>query len=249
MKRILFATVASAALGMGGAALAADVPARAPVYKAPPVAAPIVYNWTGIYVGIQGGWAWANVSGTGTDLAGTFPGSYSYRPDGLVGGGHVGFNYQFPSNVVVGLEADIEASGIDGSGNYLNTVGTAYTHSTDIDWLGSVRGRLGYAFNNWLVYATGGFAWAKADYSVAFTGAAPFHTWSKTHTGWTLGAGVEYGFTPSLSGRLEYRYSDFGSGSDSNAAVNSVDSLDLDSHAVRIGLSYRFGGGPVFARY
>jgi outer membrane immunogenic protein len=130
----------------------------------------------------------------------------------------------------------VNGSSLDGTG------GPTYRHTTDIAWLASLRTRFGVAADNWLFYATGGVALANADYSVALAGSAPFHRHSKTHVGWTLGAGIEYAVTSKLTTRIEYRYADFGSTRDVDTSVNSIEQLNLTVHAVRLGVSYRFGG-------
>lgn len=243
MKKILLGTVGLMALGLATSANAADLRGRAPVYKAP-VAVAMVYNWTGFYIGGQVGGLW----GTTDAVSGPFPGlinqSYSYNLSGVAGGLHAGYNFQF-SNLVVGAEADIEASSVDNTG--IGTLG--YTHQTRMPWLGSVRARAGYAMGNTLLYATGGWAYGHVEITKAVApGAAPFAQFDDTRSGWTVGGGVEHAFAPNWTGRIEYRYTDLGTTDFTSVAANSQDSSTVKFHAVRAGISYKFGG-PVVARY
>ncbi|XSC46933.1 outer membrane protein [Bradyrhizobium sp. RDT10] len=99
-----------------------------------------------------------------------FSDPYSVDPSGVIGGGFVGYNWQF-SNVVLGIEADWQASDLNASGNFANNVGTLYTIGTSVKDYGSVRGRLGFAFDRWMVFGTAGWAWGSWDTSYGFAGA------------------------------------------------------------------------------
>lgn len=210
-----------AAIVVSGPAFAADL-APAPI-EPQPVVMPLAYDWTGFYVGAQVGYAWGSLD---TDAA--------FLPDpdtdGVVGGAHIGYNAQF-NQIVVGLEGDIEASGMGGD----ERIGD-FTVNADNNWQGSVRARLGYAFDNVLPYVTGGVAFSDWDFTLREAGVAGRVEESDTLTGWTVGAGIEYGFTQNITARLEYRYTDFGS-SDFNADDGDA---DLTSNAVRVGVSYKF---------
>jgi outer membrane immunogenic protein len=243
MKKIVLA-VAALAIGTVSAS-AADMAAR-PYTKAP-VAAPIaVYNWTGFYLGAQVGYAWGDNRTTEFVTATGVPTGFTqgFNMDGFVGGGHVGYNWQV-GQFVFGLEGDIEGADINGGYRLANLNGTDFR----LDTQASIRGRLGVAFNNSLLYVTGGAAWADMEHTYVFANTL-FETHSTTRTGWTVGAGWEYGFTPNWSARLEYRYTDFGSFR--NASIFSFPGLSYEHdpvfHTVRGGISYRFGG-PVVARY
>src|SRR5690606_14463473 len=118
-----------------------------------------------------------------------------------------------PSNVVVGIEADIAYANIDGFGGGFDSGGIAappgYGNDVDVNWTGAVRARLGYAVDRFLPYIAGGVAFADVDFTD--NDSPDFDTDGDTMVGWTIGAGVEYAFTDALIGRLEYRYTDFGS--------------------------------------
>jgi outer membrane immunogenic protein len=246
MKKIAFA---AAALALGTvSASAADMAAR---YTKAPVAVAAVYNWTGFYIGADVGYGWGRSTGTLANAAGLFPVNYSLDPSGVIGGGFVGYNYQF-SNVVLGVEADWQASDLNQSGNFLLGGVPTYTIGTKVKDYGSVRGRLGLAFDRWMVFGTGGFAWGSWDTSYAFIGATPFVTSSvSSHAGWTAGVGVEYAFTNEWLARAEYRYTDLGRASFVSALTNSSELGNrVTINDVRVGIAYKFGGpGPVVAKY
>lgn len=243
MKKILLGTVALIALGAAAPALAADLPART-YTKAPAYAAPL-FTWTGFYIGLQAGGLWGNTDAVSGPFGGPNNQSYGYDFSGFVGGAHVGYNFQIAPNFIAGIEGDFEGTSVDDTG--VGTLG--FTHNTQIDWLGSIRGRLGYAWDTTMIYATGGWAFGRVDITKAVApGAAAFATYSDTRSGWTLGAGVEHAFTPNWTARLEYRYTDLGSDDFASAAVNSQDSSDVTFHALRAGITYKFGG-PAVARY
>ncbi|KYG97656.1 outer membrane protein [Bradyrhizobium sp. DOA1] len=241
MKRFVIAA-AALVLGTAGAS-AADMAAR-PYTKAPaPVAA--VYNWTGFYIGAQVGYAWGDNGTREFDPAGVPTGLVQgFNANGVVGGGHVGYNWQF-GQFVFGLEGDIEGADVNGGYRLGNLNGTDFR----IDAQASIRGRLGVAFNNSLLYVTGGAAWADMDHTYVLANTL-FETVSTTRTGWTVGAGWEYGFTPNWSARVEYRYTDFGNFRNTSVVAFPGFSYEHDPvfHTVRAGVSYRFGG-PVVARY
>jgi outer membrane immunogenic protein len=173
-------------------------------------------------------------------------------PRGFIGGGHAGYNWQSGA-FVYGLEADVEGADIKGTGNYRFLGGAPILDHVDskTDFQGSFRGRLGWAANNWLFYATGGLAWADIKHTYV-TGIAgpPANSFSTTRAGYTVGAGVEYGFTPNWSGRLEYRYSDYGTLTNNVGAqfVGGLQDQKITDNSVRVGLSYRWGGAVV-AKY
>ncbi|MGX5803373.1 outer membrane beta-barrel protein [Bradyrhizobium sp. Arg314] len=225
MKSILLATAALVAAT--GSAFAADVLAQEPVAS--------TYNWTGLYVGAQAGYEWAK---TGYSFSNGAPGG-SFTPSGFVGGVYVGYNHQFDSPLVVGLEGDIEYANVKDSFN--NPFGFNSAGSADLRWQGSVRARVGYAFDRFLPYVTGGVAFGNFRFEGG-PNPATLMSWSKTKTGWTIGAGLEYAFTDKWSARVEYRYTDFGTANGNLAPAFStvVESMKVRDHAVRVGVSYKF---------
>ena len=232
MKSLLFATVALAALTTG--AMAADAVTKVLPAPTPAPAAPI-YNWTGAYIGGQIGYEWARTSYT---FSNAVPNG-SFTPSGFVGGVHVGYNYQFDTPLVVGVEGDIEYANVKGGFN--NPFGGMSAGSADLRWQGSARVRIGYALDRFLPYVTGGVAFG----NFRFEGGpdpASLMSWTKTRVGWTIGGGLEYAFSRNWSARIEYRYTDFGTAASDLAPAYSfvTETMKVRDHAVRIGVSYKF---------
>ncbi len=223
-----------------GPVLAADLGpnGRRQQWGAPqPAYYPAAFRWTGFYAGLQAGYGWGTTDAVSTTISSGVQQGFSYATSGAVGGAHAGYNWQLNNNLVLGLETDIELSGIGGSG--IGTMGGG--HITNIDWLGSFRARAGYAAGNTLLYLTGGLAYGgvSVDRS-AGAGFTPVIGDSGWKTGWTLGAGIEHAFTSNISARLEYRYTDLGQISYSAPSVNLNDKSDVTHSAVRAGLSFKF---------
>jgi outer membrane immunogenic protein len=228
--KLTAAVAAIIGLGAAQAAVAADLPAR-PVYKAP-AAMPMIYNWSGIYIGghIGGGWNNVDVLGAGANSS------------GFIGGGQIGANWQWGS-MVLGLQADISATDLSDTSSLATTSANYKT-----DWVSTLTGRIGYAQNNWLAYFKGGAAWAHNKYSVVDPGVSNY-TGNDTETGWTVGGGLEYGFSPNWSAFIEYNYIDLGTRNVTlvdpvlGAAVTPV---KQDIQMVKAGINYRFNtmAGP-----
>lgn len=232
---------ATAALGFLTAhAVAADLgpyPRRPAWGAAQPAYYPEAFRWTGFYAGIQAGYGWGDTDATSSTLGSGIAQGFSYTTSGAVGGIHAGYNWQLNRNFVLGLETDLEASGIGGSG--IGTLGGG--HITNIDWLGSLRARGGFAAGNTLFYLTGGLAYGgvSVDRS-AGAGFTPFIGESVWKTGWTLGAGIEHAFAPNITARIEYRYTDLGQITYTSPAAGLTDTSDVTHSAVRAGLSFKF---------
>ena len=235
MRKVSLGSVAASALFLICAnANAADLPARPSAYATPVAAA---YNWTGIYVGLNGGWGWGQQDPLNI-ISNRFDNSSIGFSGGLFGG-TLGAQIQ-SSHVVLGFESDIDWANLKGSSNVSPTVAGGLlglvSATTNIDWVATARARVGYAFDNVLVYGTGGLAvlGAKTSLSLVPGGAAcgailTGCAGASRQIGAALGGGVEYGLTPNLSAKLEYLY------------VSAV-SLDVSHHSeVRAGVNYRFG--------
>ena len=229
MKKVLLASACLFALA--APASAADLAAR-PYTKAP-IAPAAVYNWTGFYLGIVGGGAWEASSG-------------DPKMQGGFVGGTAGYNWQ-TGNVVFGIEAD--GAWADVSASAAGTVfvagvgGIPASVSSKTDAMGTVRGRIGWAVNNVLLYVNGGYAWI--DNKVTATLGAASISDSKWHSGWTVGAGVEAFFAPQWSVKGEYLYRSLGG---ETYFSGTVPSGTLNLHTVQVGVNYHFGG-PVVAKY
>ncbi|MBA1144270.1 outer membrane protein [Mesorhizobium neociceri] len=240
-------------------------------------------SWSGVYVGANIGYGWdsgdptlalkpaperappgfpiEDIQGIIDALveSGSFPTSLSPSARGIVGGGQLGYNWQLPSNWVVGVEADLQASGIKGSETaviidppFFDSTSTSV--SKKVDWYGTVRARAGYLVNpQWLVYATGGLAYGKTRLGFHVDnltqGCFPDATIcgddsaSETRVGWTLGTGVETMLAPNWSVKAEYLYVDLGKQTFDAATITPVDfkvSAKYHEQTVRIGLNYHF---------
>jgi opacity protein-like surface antigen/outer membrane receptor protein involved in Fe transport len=232
-------------------------PARAPAlfYKAPP--APHAYDWTGIYIGADGGYGWVASSGTLTTAAGAPIAPYDYGVSGTSAGAFIGGDYQF-NRFVVGAEGDWQASNLIGnsqaSSSFGMTAGTfpggPFTVSTTIKDYGSIRARFGVAFDRFLLFGTAGWAWGNPSNAYALYGAPPFLTHGGISSGWTAGAGIDYAFTNDVFGRIEYRYTNLGTSSFVSGPTDSADAGHrVPISDVRAGIAYKLGGNPIFARY
>lgn len=247
-------------------ASAADLPVKAPRYIPPSV-----YNWTGFYIGGNAGYGWGNANdamvlgggwladGTGDNVPLTALGNGQLEPKGFTGGIQAGFNYQ-TGQWVLGIETDANYFGVKedfSSGAFTNpTSGNSYalTSSFESNWLITVRPRIGYAFDRFLVYVTGGLAVAHQKFSqnitqlnLAFTEAGSV---SKTTAGWAVGVGAEWALGYQWSLRTEYLYVDPGSVSLTTSGVCPVilgcgnytgtHSAHLKANIIRAGINYRF---------
>lgn len=272
MKKLLAA--ATLATLIGTPVFAADM--AAPVYKAPPPAEP-VWSWTGFYIGANGGYGWGNTSTTATTFqpAGTVPNpvipnlAFSQKPNGPVFGGQVGYNFQVSQTWLIGIEGDFDTAGLNKASSFVNldplggSGGLAtdgFQEHTDIRWLATIRGRLGWTSGPNLFYVTGGGAWENLHTNVllsADTMAAVFSTssagsFSHTYSGWVAGLGYERMITPNWIVRAEYLHYGFQGTSTNALGVTCTvfgaggtcgQNISISSNSVdvaRLGLSYKF---------
>ncbi|MGH6837861.1 MAG: outer membrane protein [Methylocella sp.] len=251
LRRLLLASVG--AMALTGAALAADLPSRAPppVYLPPPP----VFTWTGLYAGINAGGTWSSSNSVQTTAVPIEPAAATFESElalssalattsvpvsnsGFIGGGQIGYNYQFYNSWLIGIEADIQgvagnsssssvsASGVP-AGFPTETITSTVSASKRLDYFGTVRGRLGFLVTpTFLAYGTGGLAYGGVRSSVqidqqnldtvATDFGAPFSSFgslSNSRVGWTAGGGVEWLFLPNWSLKVEYLYYDLNSAS------------------------------------
>jgi outer membrane immunogenic protein len=249
-----FGLAVTAAL-MAAPALAAELapPAPTPYYKAPAPVEPVCM-WCGFYIGANVGGSWGNARSS-FDAPG-FPAFFSdtTHPDGVIGGGQLGYNWQV-GNAVFGIESDIQGSdqrdslSLAALATPLGAVGLSQADKEN--WFGTTRGRLGFApgGSNWLLYGTGGVAYG--DVHSAFTlttpiGAATVSN-SATRVGWTGGGGLEYMFLPRWSVKAEYLYMDLGS-ADLALPFALTQHIRFHDNIARVGINYRFGDGPIGPR-
>jgi outer membrane immunogenic protein len=232
-------------------AKAADLPVSV---KAPaPVAAP-AYNWSGFYIGGHVGGAWGDKDWTfiNSNVAIIAPDSFgSHNVSGLIAGGQIGLNWQpWGSNWVFGVEAQGSWSNADGE----HTPG-GLGFRTEVETLITITGRVGYAFDRVLVYAKGGYAYARDKYELFDpSGVDPTFFSEHNRSGWTVGGGAEVAVWQNWSAKLEYNFMDFGKKQvDFSDIFGNFFSFDAEQkiHVVKFGINYRFGGasGPVAARY
>jgi outer membrane immunogenic protein len=263
----------------GGGVLMKKSIAAALLCSALPVsahAAPLpTFTWTGFYVGVNEGYSFGNSTKTNSFNDGEgFSGPVSWDHAGLSGfsgGGQFGYHYEFENNVVLGFEADFQGSTLNGG---YPTISRSYTYDdgegggygagsssrgsqTSVNWWGTLRGRFGYAFGNFLPYVTGGFAYGRIEntrtYSAQgygyFDDGEGYYSYNRNRTssyggvvpGWTVGTGFEYALTQNVIFKLEYLYTDL-------ANLNHVSSYDSDYSSstkvtfstVRAGLSWKF---------
>lgn len=240
MIRYIFAITAAATFGMAGAAQAADLT----IAPAEPAASP-TYNWTGLYAGVHAGYGWGDFDSPLNDEI-FLLGNLGRDPDGIFGGGQIGYNYQFDNNLVAGFEIDASLADLDGVGEMVFISGperATLSQGSKIDAFGTVRGRLGYAADRFLPYVTGGLAWARASYEFGLDvqGGPSIHFADKqTFTGWTVGAGLEYAVTNNVTAKVEYAYADLGSQDFRFDAVTPAARGDLTLQTVKFGLNYKF---------
>jgi outer membrane immunogenic protein len=257
MKKILVATTALVALA-AAPAVAADLAVKAPpVYKAPP---PIAYfSWTGCYVGGNVGGVWVNKDFALTGVAVSPFGGVNFNPIGVgshtassfIGGVQAGCDYQFAGGFVIGIAGDYDWTGAKGS--HVDPFTGLTTLQSNTKSLASVTGRVGYAWDRFLGYVKGGGAWERDDYQWFLTanpGLFPFSA-SETRSGWTVGVGGEYAFTNWISGFAEYDYYDFGTRNVGFVLgpVTLATNVKETKSVFKVGLNFRWGAGPVVARY
>jgi len=239
--------IAAAVAVPSGTAFAADLPTTKgpPVFKAPPPA----FTWTGFYVGGQAGYQWGHADALILGPAGGFLAGLPDNPSGFIGGAHLGYNYQL-DQIVLGIEGDIEGSTFAGPLTGPLAPGPAgpagsplpvppFNHLANrIPLQASLRGRIGYAWDRALLYATGGLALADVENAYGSPGDV-FWGW---RPGWTAGGGGEYAIDNNWSVRIEYRYSDFGHYYLGlvNTFPGDIARVRLYDSAVRAGFSYKF---------
>jgi len=283
MKNLPFAAVLAALSSTG--ALAADLPSRSapPVFVPPPV-----FSWTGFYLGVNAGYAFdgdqstriaANDAFSATGLAGGFVAPFTRnRSDGFTGGGQIGYNYEFANSayfgggggVVLGLEADASYTGLSHTVDTIGTAGDDTQIHARTAFVGTVRGRLGYAFDRFLVYGTGGFAYGDVHSSTGILAGGVtgyFGAQNALRPGYTYGGGVEYALpvtsflnvfhSSAVTVKAEFLHYDLGSTSylslDAANGSSFTSRVHTEGNLVRAGLNFKFDSyapaAPVVAKY
>ena len=229
----VFAGLGLGLLALDSPAIAADV--RLPI-KAPHIQS--VFDWTGFYIGAHAGFGRGSSSAVLTDPAITASsGSFG----GVIGGVQAGYNVQLSSGIVLGAEADITFPNYLASNSIAALLATPRSDVVEqLDYAGSLRGRIGYASGHWLAYATGGLAWAGERF-VNTPAIGSEEKELNVRLGWAAGAGVEYAFAPHWSLRLEYLYSRFEQADIRFPSATQISS-SLDLQSIRVGLNRKFDG-------
>jgi len=253
MKKILLATVAT--LVLSTSAMAADL------YTPMPEPVP-AFSWNGFYGGVNGGYAWWETKGT--DINGwttafpdiAAPVSLTAKGDGFTGGGQIGYSFQM-NQIVFGAEADISYLDVSGSKRF-GGIATDNAIVSGDGYLGTVRGRLGFSFDRFMVYGTGGLAFGDTGSKwLDDDGTYTFSLKSGNQVGWTVGGGLEYAMTDTISLKGEYLYYDLGSENLSYTPTNPVPAgnycsaggndgtscnfkLDNSGSVVRVGVNFHF---------
>lgn len=224
-------------------ASAADLP-----LKAPP-AAYAAYNWTGFYGGGEFGGGWATEQVTNVEGGTSFPSGSIDNPinySGVLGGLYAGYNYQI-NWLVVGVDGDYTWANLKGSATDVSRVdGEVANFSGSVHWISTATGRVGYATNNWLFFAKAGWAWAGfSDGSVQdFASGAFDHTTtdSTSRNGWTVGGGIEWGFSAHWSAKLEYDFVNFNTTTYNATETTRFDVVSFPSRSATSSLNMLKGG-------
>jgi outer membrane immunogenic protein len=249
VKRIIVAGVLLLAGVAGVAAADMPVPQGAPV--PPPIYRPAFYDWSGVYVGVNGGYGWGQANWT--DINGS---TGNFNTNAFLIGGTLGANYQ-TGPYIVGFEGDIDWTNLSGTSSSVGCINLSAgllpagsTCTTKQDWLGTARARLGYAFDRVFLFGTAGAAFGNERVIVNVPGVGSVSNSIPPQLGWTVGAGVEYAFTEAISAKAEYLFVQLGTAScpvatgcipAAFAAVGGTPtSHSLYENLVRAGVNYRF---------
>ncbi len=269
MIRKLSISSIGVAMVCSSAALAADLPSNLP----PPVPYIPAFTWTGFYLGANVGFGGDRFvypfSAAAVGGGAAFAGNFSITSGGVLGGGQVGYNWEFPNNFLLGFETDFDGAAIRGklTSNAGGVVGLPFGSAAEmgsrINYIGTVRGRVGYAWDRFLVYGTGGFAYSQVNFSASAAvgtgglGGAISTSQNDGLTGWTAGGGFEYAITNNLTVKTEYLYVNLGTNTIANSNVLGVAGGNLKqtttANIVRAGLNYKFdlfaSSAAVVAKY
>ncbi len=191
-----------------------------------------VASWTGFYIGVNGGYAWDAWDRHG-----------GMEDNGGFGGGQIGYNWQGWSlnrNLVLGLEADFQGSGIDNSRDVMLFGTDAAIHKRSIDDFGTVRGRIGYALDRTLVYFTGGFAYGDKNNEWDDQTSGNVYKDTGTKTGYVLGGGLEYKINPAWSLKAEYQYIDLSHDNATDVLGGYLRTKDTELNTLRGGINFHF---------
>jgi outer membrane immunogenic protein len=253
MKRLLLASVAAVTLFSGGAR-AADMAVKAPPPPPPP---PPAFSWTGFYVGgnVGGGWF------TAPSLDTTFRGNIgSAEGNGsFIGGGQVGFNWQFSPYAVFGGEFFMDAVSNDNSNSitFLGLNGNTFQASAQANWIATATGRLGITapiWDHWLLYAKGGGGWLNTQAALTNLNTGGSISTSSTRDGWVVGVGIEWAFSQNWTGKIEWQRLELNDFSVGPVLGDTLNVRNANINTLTFGINYLFSWGgysapPVVGRY
>ena len=227
-----FSLGAALVFAFGGSSRAADLIGQVPLQAPPSVAVP--FDWTGAYfgghVGYSRGYGRNTLFDPDPTAAGTSFGS-------LFGGLQFGYNYLLPSRLLVGIEGDISFPNFLDDGIVASRPTPTSTVTEKLDFVSTVRGRAGYAFDHWLFYATGGLAWSQARFLEDSGLTGNEDKILRMRAGWALGAGAELAIAPGWTARLEYLYDHLGKASGTFPSGTGYESTTVDLYSLRLGLN------------
>jgi outer membrane immunogenic protein len=240
MKRVLLTTVALGALALRSQAMAADLPV-----KAAPLAPP-TYDWSGFYVGGFGGYGFGNQNiNNSTGPAGFANFTANFESHGPMAGGEIGYNWMVTRDIMFGLEGDGAWTNIRGNDNFA----LGWDDANHLKWVGSLRVRSGFTVDRLLMFFTGGWAVGDIDHTNTNPGFG-VDTFSAHRSGLTAGGGIAYAITNNLIGKIEYRYYDLGTYHRDAPTNGALPYTVANTYStVLLGLDFKFGGGPVVAKY
>jgi outer membrane immunogenic protein len=253
MKKFLLVTVGLAALGMAAPASAADLAAR-PYTKAPPPVMAVIYDWSGFYIGANGGWGQSRNCWDFVPVTGVVVADGCRNGSGGIVGGQLGYRWQ-TGQFVFGLEG--QGDWADLSSTHVSLINPLFSTRARVDGLGLFTGQIGYAWNAALLYLKGGAAVTSNRFDILTTlGSGTFASASSTRWGGAVGVGFEYGFAPNWSGAIEYDHLFMGNSNNSFSVANPIvagalNRINQDVDMLTLRVNYRFGGygAPVTARY
>jgi outer membrane immunogenic protein len=251
MKKALLASVAFVALA-SGAAVAADMPVKAPYLKAPP---PPAYTWTGCYIGANVGFDWARTSSHDAIVGSDYGNENDHS---IAGGGQIGCDYQVAPSWVIGVRGDYDWTQLN-DGTHVIPAFPAFNYGNSFHYTATATGRIGYLWSpQFLLYVQGGAAWTNNNINVyVISPPGPSEFAGDRRTGWTVGVGGEYMVAQNFSFFMEGNYMDFGTKNilftAMPGAVGTPSNLSIRENIYQflVGVNCRFGGlgGPVVAKY
>lgn len=246
MKKFSLVALGLLALGIAAPASAADLRVKAP----PPAPIVTVYNWSGFYIGANGGWARSRNCFDIVTVTGAFLDDGCRDRSGGVLGGQLGFRWQ-TGGFVFGLEA--QGDWADISSSHTSLINPLFVNTAKTDAIGLFTGQIGWAWDAALLYVKGGAAVTKNDFDIDTIGGINVVSASATRWGATVGVGFEYGFAPNWSAGIEYNHLFMGDSNNSFTVVNPLfvgvgNRINQDIDMVTLRVNYRFGG-PAITRY